>query len=846
MTERQDRSLTAQVQVRSVKPNSKGGNWLTAKVVLDAMPAVAEGVELPVRLGDLFSLVGELGDIRAGEVLRVVGAFEDHPRYGLQLKAKAVAPVLGATEQALEAFLKKLPQIGDARARRIIRVCGGREGVIQVLETGDWEKLTQIEGLDEERARAVVEAYQEQRDIAAAFVFLSSIGLGDAFVARALDDWGAEAERIVRFDPYALMTLRGFSFGQADELAQLRLGVAPDDPRRCVAAALMALTLAENEGHTWSYEETLCGLGPDSLAGEIRKRTGLMPEQLAAGIRRLEQPLPPLKPDWEGRPPMAKRVASTVAGRADLIFPAWLWEAEQRVAFHIRRLMGAPIQPLIVPDGLWGHVIPDPVQDAAVRSVCDGNVLVVTGGPGVGKTATITAIVRLLETNGVKTALCAFAGKAADRIREQTGRPATTIHRLLGYRPDEGFLHGDGEPLEHGCVVVDESSMVDVELFADLLSSVRTGARLILVGDVNQLPAIGPGMVLNDVIESGIVPSARLLRIFRQAAVSRIPYVAKDVNEGRTPDLFARGTDVAFVQVDDPNEVAYNLVRAVTTALPIAKPENNRRGFKPHEIQVLAAQKGGPVGTEQLNRALQEALNPGEDGLYIGTGTSKYRGRTRDRVINTRNNYQLAVFNGETGYILAIDQRGLLADDLRDFGFQVTTDSVIKTTGEPVDIGGGSPPIEVRTDGRSNRVAVVDFGDRKVAYPRSDLGDLQLAYAITAHKSQGSGFPCVVFPIHSSHAFMLTRQLCYTVLTRASEFVLLVGQADQVAAAATNTRGARRRTMLRQALLMMPAPSQQPAAETLTESAPPDVMTSDAPYGGQGIAEPVGVVADVG
>jgi len=416
-----------------------------------------------------------------------------------------------------------------------------------------------------------------------------------------------------------------------------------------------------------------------------------------------------------------------------------------------------------------------------------------------GKTATLSAVLEVLEHNGIDTACCAPTGKAAQRMKEQTGREAMTIHRLLGYVPGQGFRHDDGEvaydesgrvaggPLDVGAVVVDESSMVDTGLFHALVRAIPDNARLIIVGDVDQLPSIGAGRVLHDVIESGIVPVCRLSRIFRQASESRIPYVARDINHGRAPDLGAGG-DVMFIGEDHPETLADCIVKAVGTVLPSANPARGRRAYDPiSEVQVMAPQKGGPIGVEQLNRALQARLNPGsdEDGLWIGGG---YRARLGDRVIHVKNNYKLLVFNGEMGTVVAADFKGILEDELQDLGM-VATD-------EDVDV------ISVAIDaaGRSDRVVVVEYDDRKVAYTKADVRELLLGYAITVHKSQGSQFPCVVLPVHEQHSFMLTRSLLYTGVTRASELVLLYGQGHQVVRAAQNTRGTERRTTLQEQL----------------------------------------------
>lgn len=425
-------------------------------------------------------------------------------------------------------------------------------------------------------------------------------------------------------------------------------------------------------------------------------------------------------------------------------------------------------------------------QQRAIELAAQHRVVVVTGGPGVGKTFTVNAIRRMFEANGLNLALCAPTGKAAVRMTEQTGAKASTIHRLLGWKPDGSWTFNasepssfdqDGQPiggaLPFDAVVIDEVSMVDVALFAGLVEALTPRQRLVIVGDVDQLPSIGAGRVLFDLIESGVIPTVRLTKIFRQAEESRIPYVARDINQGILPDLAQLNakdgdSDVAWLPVDDAEAVQATIVEAVASLIPA------RQGIPSEDIQVLCPQHRGPVGDEILNCLLQERLNDNYEaddrrGLRAGRG---YRLFADDRVMYAnKNNYDLDVANGEVGRVLEQNWRGV------------------------------TPPTFARTSGKGKPAIVVDFGNgRVVGFNKSEAQNLELAYAITVHKSQGSQFPCVVTPVHTANKFMLTRPLIYTAITRAERLLLMIGEVEALESAVVNTRGVERRTTLQPCL----------------------------------------------
>lgn len=427
---------------------------------------------------------------------------------------------------------------------------------------------------------------------------------------------------------------------------------------------------------------------------------------------------------------------------------------------------------------------PHALQRAAVETAATSGISVVTGGPGVGKTFTVNSILRLFQANNLSVALAAPTGKAAVRMTEQTGFPASTIHRLLGWTPSGWRFNAsepvaydnEGEqiqgPLPFDAIILDEVSMVDVELLSGALAAVDTSrTRVVLVGDVDQLPSIGAGRVLHDLIESGVVPTTRLTHIFRQADESRIPYVARDINEGRLPavaELNARthGSDVVWREVSDVEALQHAIVESVVRLIP------QRRGIAPEDVQVLCPQHQKGLGDEDLNPLLQRELNPcwAEKG---GLGVARnYRVFTGDRVLHAnRNNYDLGVANGETGKVVEANFKGVEAD------------------------------ADVHVSGKGKVVAVVDFGDRRVGYSLTEAQDhLELAYAMTVHKSQGSQFKAVVVPVHSCNEFMLTRPLLYTAITRAESFLLMMGEEGALQKAAGNRRGVERRTTLQSCL----------------------------------------------
>ena len=785
------REMVIQVVVEDVRYGGDGG-WTVTKCVYD-QPAPA-GAAIT---GGLFALVGDMGPVRRGDVLRCIGSFINNRTFGLQFKARSAVPIVGKTKSDLIAFLTHMPNIGPVRAEKAVKALG-REGVIDAL-TNDPNRLADaVPRLSRAKAHEAAEMFRNRLGEADAFMFLAGdLGLGEISVARALKEWGAGARRVITEDPYVLSDLHGIGFKRADEVARSKLDMGADDPRRLAAAAEVAVqVMAFDEGNTRGL------LYQFAHHKRVARETSVSPEDILKGLSILEGVR---KTPTGEKGPVVRRILGN--GPEKILAITGLDNAEKRIAREVYRLLaggGGAVDPgLEIPDsGLWTGVKPDRHQLMALGHVAAYRVSVVTGNPGTGKTTLLSAVLKLLQHNGLVPVCCAPTGRAARRMEEATGVEATTIHRLLKYHPRFGFRHSDqppvtdkdsgawlhGGPIEADCVVLDEASMCDVVLVSALLRGLPEGCRLIIVGDIDQLPSIGPGQVLDDVIASGVVPVVRLQQIHRQESESRIPYAARDIIAGKVPDFDDVMSDIQFLEVDDAAQAASFVVSVVGDVLPQPHADRGRRAFAASEVQVIAPMKRGVLGVEALNIALQAKLNPGEAGLRIG---ARYSARPGDRVLQTRNNYDIDVMNGEIGILRAYDLKGLPPSTLASLGVVKRSQG----TGGALGLGKTASKVERPT-------AVVEFPSiGAVAYRFADLNDLILGYACTMHKFQGSQAPCVVLPVHEQHSFMLTRRLLYTAVTRGAEFVVLVGSRTALKRAVNNNRDAVRQTGLATYLL---------------------------------------------
>ncbi len=600
--------------------------------------------------------------------------------------------------------------IGPHFAKTLVKAFG--EDVFDVIEN-EPDRLLKLNGLGPKRVERITSGWADQKAIREIMVFLQSHGVGTSRAVRIYKTYGADAIPLVSENPYRLARdIKGIGFLTADQIAE-KIGIEKTAMIRARAGISYTLTEAVTEGH--------CGLPEDDLLPKA--------EQL------LEIPTDILRDALHQELQDEIVVADTI-GDQRCIFLGHLWNSEKVIAERLKTLAeGRPTWPAIDADKAipWIEqkleVTLAASQREAVAKAVSSKVMVITGGPGVGKTTLVNAILRILAVKGVKVALAAPTGRAAKRLSESTGMEAKTIHRLLEVDPKHGGFKRDAEePLECDLLVIDETSMVDVSLMAAVVKALSNRASLILVGDVDQLPSVGPGQVLADVIDSGAVPVAKLTEIFRQAAESQIVTNAHKVNSGYMPNLDVTkngNTDFYFVEAHDPEDAVTKVIEIVKNRLP------KRFGFDPiQDVQVLCPMNRGGIGARSLNVDLQKALNPPTDEIFVERFGYTYR--VGDKVMQTDNDYDKEVFNGDVGYVRHIDL------NLQEM--------------------------------------VIEFDGRPVEYQFGELDEIALAYAISIHKSQGSEYPAIVIPMMMQHYMMLRRNLLYTGITRGKKMVVLVGQ----------------------------------------------------------------------
>src|SRR5215470_15320241 len=684
---------------------------------------------------DIVTVVGHAAIIAAGEWITAAGDWVNDRTHGQQFKARFLRTSAPTSADGIEKYLSSgmIRGVGPIYAKKLVRAFG--EKVFDVIETMP-ERLREVDGIGPVRAASILAAWAEQKAVREIMVFLHSHGVGTARAVRIFKTYGADAIRVMTENPYRLARdIRGIGFKTADAIA-MKLGIEKTAMIRVRAGISYALTDAMDEGH--------CGLPTDDLV-PLAERLLEVPEQLIRTALELEL--------QEGTV-IAERV-----GEIPCVFLAGLHRAERTIADRLTLLaIGLLPWPWIDPDKAlpWvekhiGLALAES-QVAAVRLALTSKVMVMTGGPGVGKTTIVRAILHILAAKGTELSLCAPTGRAAKRMTEATGFEAKTIHRLLEVDPKGGgFKRGEDNPFDCDLLVVDEASMVDVLLMQALLKAVPDKAALLIVGDIDQLPSVGPGQVLADVISSGAVPVVRLTEVFRQAAQSRIITGAHRINQGSMPDLSPPGleSDFYFVQADDPETAVGRIIALVKARIP------KRFGLDPiHDIQVLCPMNRGGAGARSLNIELQATLNPAGDRKVERFGWTFAPG---DKVMQIENDYDKDVYNGDIGKVDDVD----LAD------------------GELTAI----------------------FDGRPVRYGFGELDMLMPDYAATIHKSQGSEYPAVVIPIMTQHYAMLQRNLLYTGVTRGKRLVVLVGQKKAVAIAVRNVAGRRRWSKLKEWLL---------------------------------------------
>ncbi len=691
------------------------------------------------RSGESVTVVGETLSLSPGECVVLEGDWTTHAQYGRQFKIVSYRTVVPSTVEGMRRYLGSglIKGIGPVTARRIVDHFGAE--TLDVIEESP-ERLVEVEGLGARRAEWILQAWQEQREIHGVMLFLQSHDVGTGYAVKIWKAYGQQAISLIQENPYRLSTdIWGIGFLTADRIAQ-KLGVEPYSEKRILAGIRHVLdSAAEDDGHVYLPLEELVGACAEALD---------------------------VSADLIGPCLAALREAEEVIVKEDRVYIPPLYYAEKGTATRLYQLSSIQrIETGDIPREIEAIERREgvrfvPLQKVALQKALSHSVLILTGGPGTGKTTTIKGLIALLEARRKVVALAAPTGRAAKRLSETTGRAAKTIHRLLKFSPREmAFEKNFENPLEVDALIVDEVSMVDTVLMNSLMRAVPLSASVVLVGDVDQLPSVGPGNVLKDAIASGVVETVMLNEIFRQAQASRIVVNAHAVNAGEFPDIRnARDSDFFFIETEDPGGVAETVCSLCKTRLP------RTYGFDPiNDIQVLTPMYRGETGVLYLNRVLQEALNP--KGQELQRGGVCFR--VGDKVMQVRNNYDKDVFNGDIGRITGIDA------------------------------------IE--------QVIGVAFPERAVGYDFAELDEIVLAYATSVHKSQGSEYRAVILPLTTQHYMMLQRNLLYTGITRARDFVVLVGMKKALGIAVKNNRVAERYTSLAERIRAGAAEPQEPS-----------------------------------
>ncbi len=710
--------------------------------VLRLRPEVRGRQRLPgLSAEGLVTVVGNLPELSPGEHLRLQGSWDTHPKHGQQFKSEVCEQVLPSTVAGMESYLGSgmVKGIGPKLAERIVGHF--REATFEIIEEQP-ARLLEVPGIGQDRTHKIVKAWEEQKHVKEIMLFLHSHGVSTNLAVKIYKTYGDTALQTVQQNPYQLeRDIYGVGFKTADRIAQA-LGLSPEHPSRIEAGIVFALNEMIEDGHVYAPREMLAGRATELL--------GVSADLIPAGLDRLAQ-AERIRPELVPAPDQNSGSARTIAESqgtygSPVVYLTPLYFGEKGVAERVRALANARTS------GQTEKQLPFPVEElseeqrAAVRMALTYPVSILTGGPGTGKTTCLKALIASLEAQGDSYALASPTGRAAKRLSEAAGHPASTIHRLLEFSPVDGFKHNEENPLDVDFLVVDEASMLDLLLTNHLLKAARPGTHVLFVGDVDQLPSVGAGDVLRDLIASEVAPVTRLTTIFRQAAGSQIITNAHRINQGQLPVFSKEGGDFYLFPAEDAAAAADWVVDVVTGRIP------HKFGYNPiADIQVLSPIYRGPAGVMSLNERLQEKLNPAardkaERRLY---GTTF---RVGDKVMQTRNNYDKDVYNGDIGFIRGID---LIEQSLQ-----------------------------------------VDFEGRIATYDWSEADELALAYAVSVHKAQGSEFPVVVMPVVTQHYMLLQRNLLYTAVTRARNLCVLTGSRRAISIAVHNNKVARRFTAL--------------------------------------------------
>ncbi len=690
----------------------------------------------------LLALVGSLPSLSPGEMLEVTGSFMNHPKYGKQFKIDSYKTIQPTSLLGIEKYLGSgvIKGIGPVMAKKLVTKFG--DETLEVIENHP-ERLTEAGGIGMKRAAVILGAWKAQKDIRDVMIFLQGHNVTPSFAVKIYKQYGKESIKTVTDNPYRLSEdIFGIGFKTADKIA-MDLGLDRNSPVRARAGILHLLRETGDEGNIfYPYEElidrclTILALDRDIVTMGFSDL--FLDRQII--MEDLNDPSGEFKPNNK------------------TVYLAPFYVAETGIVRRLKTIMqgSLPKRPHITGDPIqWVQesikIKLSEKQEEAVKTALAKKALIITGGPGTGKTTLIRSICEIFGRMGASILLGAPTGRAAKRMSESTGRPASTLHRMLEWDfKTRGFRRDLDNPLKADLVIVDEASMIDNLLMYNLLKAVPDRAVFILVGDINQLPSVGPGNVFKDIIASGILPIVTLDKIFRQAMQSLIVRSAHKINSGEFPEFTGNtddGSDCFFIEKEEAEDVQKAVIEMVVNRVPL------KFGMDPiKDIQVLTPMHKGPIGCEQLNEALQKALNPSSKALTKGFRAF----RERDKVMQIRNNYDKEVYNGDIGRIESIDDE--------------------------------------------NEVLAVRFDERLIEYGFDELDELILAYAVSVHKAQGSEYPAIVMPVHTSHYLLLQRNLLYTGLTRAKKLAVLIGSRRAMSIAIKNDKTARRFTGLTQRL----------------------------------------------
>lgn len=674
---------------------------------------------------DLVTLVGNLLDVPVGAVLLCDGDWKVDKKYGRQFVCETWEEVMPATVYGIEKYLGSglVKGIGPKFAHLIVEKFGTE--TIEIIED-NIERLREVPRIGKRRVEKIRESWEKQKDIKNVMLFLQQYGVSTAYAAKIYRQYGKESIDKVQDNPYRLADdIWGIGFKTADSIAS-KMGYEKNDLRRCKSGISYTLNELSNEGHVYAVEEQLIETAKKLLEADEEPIRQAVTEMIASEDLIREDEAIYLPPFYHSERGTAKKLLALLQDQTPTLFG-----------------LKADIKAIEKVSGIEY----DEVQIAAIKQAVRSKVMVLTGGPGTGKTTTTQGIIAAYKTAGMRILLAAPTGRASKRMSEATGMEAKTIHRLLEFNPQDGYKRNDENPLEGDALIVDECSMIDIILMYNLMKAIPENMRLVLVGDIDQLPSVGAGNVLRDIIDSEKIPVVRLTRIFRQAQSSRIVMSTHAINQGRYPDTSnGKQTDFFFIKNEEPEQVAEEIVKLVKHRLPKAynQPLNN--------IQVLTPMQRSVVGATNLNMMLQQALNTSNLGISRGGTTYKLG----DRVMQVRNNYDKNVFNGDVGIVEQVSME--------------------------------------------DRTLFVRFDDNLVEYEASELDEVTLAYATTIHKAQGSEYPIVVIPILMTHFVMLQRNLIYTGITRAKKICVLIGQPKALAYAIRNLTVTKRNTKLKERL----------------------------------------------